>query len=313
MKVEPVGVSLKQAYPEDAVVIQEILNSEISAIDPTHGSFGIDIARQIIASPGDPSPTWLFRDEDSGEVFGFGNLHPDLTARVLEPVISVRASDTRYLVLLDWFIAEAQRDYPDFTFHIEAHGHNRANLSHLASRDFEVIRYYHRLRVSIAPNIQPPETPDGVELKVVDLTDSRDLEDFYAVHQSSFAEHFGFVARDFDSWVKRIRADASIPSDGVYLVHHNDSPAGFVWLDDIDAAESRGFIVFLGVTPPYRGNGFGRLLLETAISHFSRRGYTHAELGVDTENESGALGLYEKAGFTVMSTTIEHSRSVRIL
>lgn len=305
------GVFVRQATPEDAAVIHDILNSEISAIDPTHGSFGIDIARQIIESPGDPSPTWLFCDAEDTEAFGFGNLHPDVAARVLEPVISVRAGDSRFPVVLDWFLAEAERDFPDFTFHIEVHAQHRENLSALASRGFDVIRYYHRLRASVSPNLQPPEMPDGVELRVVDLTNLNDLKAWYSVHQKSFAEHFGFVARDFDSWMKRIKANTSIPVDGVYLLRKEGSAVGFVWLDDIDAGESRGFVVFLGVIKSHRGHGFGRLLLDTALAHFSRRGYSHAELGVDTENSTGALGLYEKMGFQVMSMTIEHSRRVR--
>jgi ribosomal protein S18 acetylase RimI-like enzyme len=307
------GVFLRRATPDDTVAIQEILSSEISAIDPTHGSFGIDIAKQIIESPGDPSPTWLFSELDGAEPFGFGNLHPDLTARVLNPVLSVRAEDPRFPVLFDWFLDEALRDFPDFDIHIEVHANHHDNLSHLADRGFEPIRYYHRLRATVTPNLQSPVMPDGVELRVVDLTNLNDLKDWYSVHQNSFAEHFGFVPRDFDSWVKRIRADTSIPPDGVYLLSTEGRAAGFIWLDDIDAAESRGFVVYLGVVEQERGHGFGRLLLEVALAHFSRRGYSHAELGVDTENSSGALGLYESMDFQVMSTTIEHSRAVRPL
>lgn len=146
---------------------------------------------------------------------------------------------------------------------------------------------------------------------VIDLSNVDDLKDWHSVHQNSFAEHFGFVARDFDSWVKRIRADTSIPSDGVYLLYPEGRAVGFIWLDDIDADESRGFVVFLGVTQQQRGRGFGRLLLKVALAHFSRRGYSHTELGVDTENSSGALGLYRDMGFQVMSTTVEHSRPVQ--
>jgi ribosomal protein S18 acetylase RimI-like enzyme len=304
-------IFLRRATPDDSVAIQEILNSEISAIDPTHGSFGIDIAKQIIESPGDPSPTWLFSDRDGAGPFGFGNLHPDLAARILNPVISVRAGDSRFPVLFDWFLDDALRDFPDFDIHIEVHANHHDNLANLADRGFEPIRYYHRLRATVTPNLQSPVMPDGVELRVVDLSSVDDLKDWYSVHQNSFAEHFGFVPRDFDSWVKRIRADTSIPSDGVYLLYVEGSAVGFIWLDDIDAAESRGFVVFLGVVKQERGHGFGRILLEVALAHFSRRGYSHAELGVDTENSSGALGLYERMGFQVMSTTIEHSRAVR--
>lgn len=58
------GVFLRRATPDDAAQVQAILNSEVSVIDPTHGRFGIDIAKQIIESPGDPSPTWLFSERD---------------------------------------------------------------------------------------------------------------------------------------------------------------------------------------------------------------------------------------------------------
>jgi mycothiol synthase len=254
----------------------------------------------------------LFSERGGVEPFGFGNLHPDLTARELNPVISVRAGDPRFPVLVDWFLNEALGDYPDCDIHIEVHANHRDNLSHLADRGFEPIRYYHRLRTSVAPKLQSPEMPDGVELRVVDLSNAYDLKDWHSVHQNSFADHFGFVSRDFDSWAKRIRADTSIPSDGVYLLYTEDRPVGFIWLDDIDAEESRGFVVLLGVTRQQRGHGFGRLLLEVALAHFSRRGYSHAELGVDTENSSGALGLYRDIGFEVMSTTIEHSRPVQV-
>jgi mycothiol synthase len=303
------GVSVRRATPEDAAAIKQILDSEIFAVDPTHGSFGIGIANEIIDSSGDPSPTWLFFDEGANEAFGFGNLHPDLTAKTLDPSIAVVAGDIRFPLLLDWFISTAQREYPDFIFHLEVHANHLDKLAHLASRGFEAIRYYHTLRASVSANLKPPELPDGVELSVVDLNSHQELADWHSVQQNSFAENFGFVARDFESWSKRIAANKNIPTDGVHLLRLEGKAVGFIWLDDIDAAESRGFVVNLGVVKDYRANGFGRLLLENALAQFSRRGYSHAALGVDTENSSGALGLYEKMGFKVMSTYIELSKT----
>jgi hypothetical protein len=98
---------VRQANPEDAELVLEILNSEMAMVDPEHGLFGLDIAKQIIESPGDPSPTWLFSDDEDSVPFGFGNLHPDLSAKEMEASISVRAGDSRYPDLLDWFIIEA--------------------------------------------------------------------------------------------------------------------------------------------------------------------------------------------------------------
>jgi ribosomal protein S18 acetylase RimI-like enzyme len=80
----------------------------------------------------------------------------------------------------------------------------------------------------------------------------------------------------------------------------------------MDAFDKRGYIAYLGVLKEHRGKGFGQALLATALSHFSRRGYIKAELGVDTQNSSNALRVYEKMGFTKVSTWVLHERPVVI-
>ena len=303
---------VRQATPEDAELVLEILNSEINGVDPDHGNYGIDIARMMIESPNDPSATWLFSDSERAVPFGVGNLHPDLIAQTLEPIISVRSGDSRYPDLLEWFILEAQREYPDFKIQVSINHKHCENLVHATSRGFKPIRVYNTLRAPVAPNLKPPVLPEGVEVRNVELDNINDLRKMHAVHQNSFAEHFGFVPRDFDSWVKRIQADKSIPRDGIYLLEFHGSAEGFIWLDDIDGLELRGFVDRLGVNKEHRGKGFGQLLLGTALAHFSRRGYVHAELGVDTQNASNALRVYEKMGFKVLSADVEHERPVTL-
>ena len=301
---------IRQATIEDAPLVLEILNSEILAVDPAHGAFGLDIAKQIIDSPGDPSPTWLFSDNEESTAFGLGNLHPDLSAKELELTLSVRAGSSRYLELLDWLIADAYPKYPDFTFQIEINEKHEENLKHLASREFTVIRYYNSLRAQVLPDLDFPTPPEGVSVRTVDLGNMADLKDWHMVYQQSFADNFGFVPRDFDSWLKRIQADEFIPADGVFLLQVDSEPAGFIATDDMDAFDSRGFVVHLGVLKEHRDKGLGKLLLATALAHFSKRGYAHAELGVDTENASNALRVYEKMGFTRVSSWIAHERPV---
>jgi ribosomal protein S18 acetylase RimI-like enzyme len=304
---------IRQETLDDAEIVLEILNSEVKGVDPDHGNYGLDIAKMMIESPGDPSPTWLFSDNENAAPFGVGNLHPDLIAQALEPIIAVRFGDPRYPVLLDWFILEAQRDYPDMKIQISINHKHSENLAHAVSRGFQPIRVYNTLRAAIAPGLEPPELPEGVEVRNVDLKDIDDLRKLHAVQQSSFAEHFGFVPRNFDSWAKRVKADKSNPDDGIYLLEFQGRAEGFIWLDDIDALELRGFVGRLGVNKEHRGKGFGQLLLGIALAHFSRRGYVHAELGVDTQNASNALRVYEKMGFTVLSADVEHERPVTLL
>jgi ribosomal protein S18 acetylase RimI-like enzyme len=303
---------VRQAVADDAQLVLQILNSEIAAVDPAHGHFGIDIAKQIIDSPGDPSPTWLFSDDELSIPFGVCNLHPDLSAKELWPTLSVRAGDTRYPVLLDWFIDSANKEYPQFKLCIEINQKHEENLKHLASKEFAVARHYNSLRAKVLQNMNDPDLPEGVSIRIVDLNNEVDLKQWHMVYQNSFKDNFGFTPRDFDSWRKRTKADDCIPLDGVFLLHIESEPAGFIFTDDMDAFDSRGYITYLGVLKECRGRGYGQLLLATALARFSRRGYTKAELGVDTQNSTNALRVYEKMGFTKVSTWVLHERPVVI-
>jgi mycothiol synthase len=53
----------------------------------------------------------------------------------------------------------------------------------------------------------------------------------------------------------------------------------------------------LFVRRPWRKQGLGRALLVGSLHLFKARGLTTAGLGVDAENASGALGLYESVGY----------------
>ena len=52
----------------------------------------------------------------------------------------------------------------------------------------------------------------------------------------------------------------------------------------------------LSVRRPWRKQGLGLALLQQSIAEFYRRGYRKVGLGVDAQNLSGAVRLYEKAG-----------------
>ena len=50
---------------------------------------------------------------------------------------------------------------------------------------------------------------------------------------------------------------------------------------------------------PWRGRGLATALLVRGMIAFRAAGMDAASLGVDTENPTGAVGLYERVGFTV--------------
>jgi ribosomal protein S18 acetylase RimI-like enzyme len=60
-----------------------------------------------------------------------------------------------------------------------------------------------------------------------------------------------------------------------------------------------GWVLDLAVRPASRRSGLGLLLLQSGFAALWRRGHTRVGLEVDSENETGATRLYERAGMRV--------------
>ena len=72
----------------------------------------------------------------------------------------------------------------------------------------------------------------------------------------------------------------------------------------------RGWLERISVRRPWRRRGLGRALTAAAMRRLHDAGMDDAMLGVDTENPTGALGLYESLGFTVNSNAAAYRRSL---
>ncbi len=62
----------------------------------------------------------------------------------------------------------------------------------------------------------------------------------------------------------------------------------------------RGWVENISVRRPWRRRGLARALIAASIAALRVRGMTEGALGVDTENPSGALRLYESCGFAAV-------------
>ena len=58
-----------------------------------------------------------------------------------------------------------------------------------------------------------------------------------------------------------------------------------------------GWLGQVSVRRPWRRQGVGAAIIAASLRTFRDKGMTHAGLGVDAENPTGALALYEKLGF----------------
>jgi mycothiol synthase len=76
---------------------------------------------------------------------------------------------------------------------------------------------------------------------------------------------------------------------------------------------AEGWITELGTRRPWRKRGIASALVCESMRAFKAVGMDYAGLGVDSESPTGALGLYERLGFTVFKRSLTFSKPVESL
>ncbi|MEJ7719290.1 MAG: GNAT family N-acetyltransferase [Ilumatobacteraceae bacterium] len=83
--------------------------------------------------------------------------------------------------------------------------------------------------------------------------------------------------------------------------------------DNVASGRNEVFLGQIGTLPSCRSTGAGRALLAAALAAWKAAGIDAASLGVDSENGTGALGLYERAGFAVTKRSSSWARQLGAL
>jgi mycothiol synthase len=165
------------------------------------------------------------------------------------------------------------------------------------------VRYFFDMLRPTLDEIEVPPLPHGLELRpVVDRTGYRRVFDADA---EAFMDHWGgFDASDetFEEWLGDPDFDPSL----FVIAWEGDEIAGAV-INAIDANENemldrrRGLLASVFVRRPWRRRGLAAALVARSLLLLRERGMSSAWLGVDADNPTGALGVYERAGFAVHS------------
>ena len=75
------------------------------------------------------------------------------------------------------------------------------------------------------------------------------------------------------------------------------------------AGYTSSYIDLVGVAREYRGRGVAATLLAAVVSASARAGLERAVLDVDSDNPTGALGLYKRLGFVEASRSMDYVKA----
>jgi ribosomal protein S18 acetylase RimI-like enzyme len=181
---------------------------------------------------------------------------------------------------------------PTVPFHVFTDAADPSKREMCSAAGGTVVRRFWKMQVELAgPAPEPPELTAGVELTVVDGSESG-ARSLYQVLDRAFADHFGAEPTPYDEWLAQ--ALRYCPDRTLW------------WLARVDGAPaaglcgcpraSAGYIASVGTLREFRGRGVARALILAAFAEFHRRGHRCIALNVDATNPTGAVGLYESLG-----------------
>jgi len=308
-------MDIRPLTTEDAPAVADLINRferfwELPALTPA-SEVEDDLGEPFVDSELDTRGYWL----DGGLVaYGLVWHRPSGAREERAILIGVVAPDYRGQGigrhLLDWQIERGRESLsscdPTLPWYIRTRDFDWVEDSFRLYRRFglEPVRFIKEMvRPLDAPIV--PRSPEGVEILPWDR--SLDEGTREALNEA-FGDHWGSTPLDEDSFrhlVERnaIRLDLSFQAvAGGEVIGY--SLNGFFPDDEQVTGRREGWVRSLGVKQAWRGRGVASALLENTFNAFIDARFTHSMLGVDSENPTGAFGLYERLGYEVLHGTV---------
>ena len=187
------------------------------------------------------------------------------------------------------------------TFSTESNAANR----HLLEGDgYLAVRYgFFMIRPDL-DNIPSYDLPAGIEVRPVLPEHYRAI---WEADVEAFRDHWGFAQptdTHYQAWLdNRVTFTPALWKIAwdVQGIEICGQVRGFVHeAENRNFKRLRGYCEFISVRRPWRKRGVARALIAATLREFKARGLTEAALGVDAENLSGALRVYQDCGFQVV-------------
>jgi mycothiol synthase len=190
-----------------------------------------------------------------------------------------------------------------------------ARRGSLERAGFNLIRVRNRMRIDLMAPPPEPQWPAGISLRTADP--DQDLEAMVALYLETWADHWGFVEQPFDQvladWRHGVEAEGDRLDPSLWFVATDRSEIVGICLNYNHVADdtTRGYVDALGVRPAWRKRGIALALLHHTFGEFCRRGYASVELDMDSQNLTGALRVYERAGMQLIRQSLSYERELR--
>jgi mycothiol synthase len=306
----PEGILWRPLSIDDAELITELCERISRRDHPTWSESVDEIREELGHSWVDPARDGLVALDEAGSAVAWGFVvtapDPDGFVRVtlhggVDPVHRGRGIGR---LLLDWqhdraraMLAERSDRLPAWVMAYSADAAPEHGAL-LQRSGFEVARYFTTLECDLAGDAATPALPTGV----VSVPFSPELSE--AVRQAknaAFADHWGSQPMHREQW-ESVQSLPSFRPELCRVALVDGEVVGFVITeineDDWERQGARSaYIGLVGTVREWRGKGLASALLGEVLDAYRATELELAVLDVDTENPTGALGVYTRLGF----------------
>jgi mycothiol synthase len=178
---------------------------------------------------------------------------------------------------------------------------------------YSIVRYGFLMTRDLADPISDSVLPDGVEIRPVLAADHRAIWD---ADVEAFRDHWGRAERteaDYQRWFAVPELDTGlwrVAWDGTDVA---GSVMPFIYPElNETLGVRRGWLEHVSVRRPWRRRGLASALIVESLRALREAGMTEAALGVDAENVTGALRVYEAIGFRRARTDVAYRKSFSV-
>ncbi len=186
--------------------------------------------------------------------------------------------------------------------------HVRVTL--LERHAFRPVRYFYRMRRDLSRPIPDEHAPEGITLHT--FSPELGARAREALNES-FSDHWSFEPVSEADWRMFFIGRSDFRPDLTFIAMESDQVVG-ICINVVNRetnerqGSNEGWIQDLGVRRAWRKRGLASALLCATLRAFKADGLDAAMLGVDTENPTGALRLYQRLGFSPIKRLINFEK-----
>jgi mycothiol synthase len=311
-----VDISLRPLTRGDIPGWADLL-ARIEKVDRTGEHYGAADLEEEMANPDVVVGKDFVGAFDGPDMVGYYSVLPrgeaggQFTIQVEGSVLPARRGQGIGTLLVAGMVERAARMRAEIRRDLPAKLTSTGLTSNLAQRDLlgsagmrgERWSFVMRTPLDDLPPTQP--VPDGYGLRTYDESMDDALRE---THNRAFRDNPNFTPRSEITWKQFVTGSRSFRPQLSFVVVLDGSDEIVAYLQtaefdaDLDATGRREACVgWIGTLQEHRGQGLATALLGYCLQAYRDAGYDKASLNVDSENPTGALGVYERAGFKVES------------